>query len=248
VDDGNGPNTITYNANTVTLIGSEGVGTPLGAANGEYRQPMRYEFQPVGGTAANDFYVYVNHSKSGSGSTNATDRAEEAAIIRADEATLPANASVLYIGDLNTSTTGVGDNLNVFTASGQGKAYDPAGFSSSLAYYSESDTYLEYRDDYELMTPNVLNDTGGLDYVSGSFHVFGNNGTTPYGQEATYSGNTALAGLTSPSQSDVLSALTTASDHYPVVADYTFTVPEPGAVIMLSGVVVAAALRRRTAA
>jgi hypothetical protein len=98
------------------------------------------------------------------------------------------------------------------------------------------------------MTQNVLNDTGGLDYVSGSFHVFGNNGTTPYGQEATYSGNTALAGLTSPSQSDVLSALTTASDHYPVVADYTFTVPEPGAVIMLSGVVVAAALRRRTAA
>lgn len=248
VDDGNGPNTITYNANTVTLIGSEGVGTPLGSTNGEYRQPMRYEFQPVGGTAANDFYVYVNHSKSGSGTTNALYRSEEAAIIRADEATLPANASVLYVGDLNTSTTTVGDNLYVFTQTGQGQAYDPAGFSSSYAYYSESDTYLEYRDDYELMTQNVLNDTGGLNYVSGSFHVFGNNGTTPYGQAANYSGNTALSGLTNPSQADVLYALTQASDHYPVEADYYVLLPEPGSGLIAGGVVVLLRLRRRRAA
>jgi hypothetical protein len=31
----------------------------------------------------------------------------------------------------------------------------------------------------------------------------------------------------SPTQSQILSALTTASDHLPNVADYTFTVPEP---------------------
>src|SRR5271170_5255768 len=83
--DGNGPNAIVYNANTVQLLASVGVGTPEGATNGEYRQVMRYEFLPVGGSSP--FYVYVSHMKSGSGTTNATDRGEEAVIIRNDEAT-----------------------------------------------------------------------------------------------------------------------------------------------------------------
>ena len=36
--DGNGPNAIVYNANTVTLLAAVGVGTPTGSGNGEYRQ------------------------------------------------------------------------------------------------------------------------------------------------------------------------------------------------------------------
>ena len=41
--------------------------------------------------------------KSGSSGTDATDRGEEAAIIRTNELSLPANASVLYTGDLNSN-------------------------------------------------------------------------------------------------------------------------------------------------
>jgi hypothetical protein len=51
-------------------------------------------------------------------------------------------------------------------------------FSTSVQYYSESATDLRYRDDYQLMTSNVLNDTGAINYVGGTLNNFGNNGTT----------------------------------------------------------------------
>ena len=72
---GNGPNAVVYNANTVNLIASVGVGTPGGSSNGEYRQVVRYEFQPVGDTGSNGiFYVYVSHMKSGTTSADITAR------------------------------------------------------------------------------------------------------------------------------------------------------------------------------
>jgi endonuclease/exonuclease/phosphatase family metal-dependent hydrolase len=230
--EGNGPNAIVYNANTVSLLASVGVGTPEGSANGEYRQVVRYEFEPVGGSTP--FYVYVSHMKSGSSAADAVDRGEEAAIIRADEATLPANASVMYVGDLN-STPPEAEFTN-FTAPGPGQAFDPADFSTSSEFLSESVTDLRYRDDYQLLTQNILNGTGAIKYVSGSLQNFGNNGSTPMSGNVDEPTNTDLAYMTAangynPTQSEILSALTTASDHLPTVADYTFTpVPLPTSV------------------
>ena len=226
--DGNGPNALIYNTKTLTLLASVGVGTPEGSTNGEYRQVVRYEFQPVGDTGSTGiFYVYVSHMKSGTTSADATDRGEEATIIRNDEATLPANSSVLYTGDLNSAPPEA--EFTNFTASGQGEAYDPLNFSTSVQYYSESATDLRYRDDYELMTSNVLDDTGAINYVSGTLHSFGNNGTTPAQGSVNSGSDTALNsdlvqdGGTFISASTLYSDLTTASDHLPVVADYTIS-------------------------
>ena len=224
--DGNGPNALVYNTSTLKLLSSVGIVTPEGATNGVYRQPVRYEFQPVGDTGTTGiFYVYVSHMKSGTTSQDATDRGEEATIIRNDEAGLPASASVIYMGDLNSAPPEA--EFTNFTASGQGEAYDPANFSTSVQYYSESDTDLRYRDDYQLLTSNVLNDTGTLDYVSGSFHNFANNGTTPSGGSVNSGSDTALNsdlvqdGGTFIPATTIYSDLTTASDHLPVVSDYT---------------------------
>ena len=226
---GNGPNSIVYNANTVTLLASVGVGTPNGSSNGEYRQVVRYEFEPVGGTTP--FYIYVSHMKSGSSGSDATARGEEATIIRNNEATLPASSSVIYTGDLNSAPPEA--EFTNFTAAGQGQAYDPANFSSSVQYWTESSTDLRYRDDYQLMTSDILNDTGAINYVSGSLQSFGNNGTTSSGGSVNSSGNTDLAYMQTasgynPTQSQILAALTTASDHLPNIADYTFA-PRPRA-------------------
>ena len=230
--DGNGPNAIVYNANTVTLLASVGVGTPGGSSNGEYRQVMRYEFEPVGSTSP--FYIYVSHMKSGTSSSDATYRGEEATIIRTDEATLPANSSVLYMGDLNSAPPEA--EFTAFTAAGPGQAYDPLTFSTSVQYYTESSTDLRYRDDYQLMTQNVLSDTGAINYVSGSLQAFANNGTTPSGGNVNSGSDTALNYMASdnPTGSQVLSALTTASDHLPNIADYTFAVPEPASFALLA--------------
>lgn len=243
--DGNGPNAMIYNQTTLTLLNTTGVGTPEGATNGEYRQVMRYEFQPVGGTAANDFYVYVSHMKSGSTSADVTAQDEEAAIIRANELTLPANSSVLYVGDFNNSDTSGTPvpPLETLSATGNGEGYDPASFSTANQWLSESATDLRYRDDYQLMTSNVYNDTGAINYLSSSFHNFGNNGSV--GSGGNVSSGTALAGLTNPSQSAVLNALTTASDHLPVVADYSFVVPEPSTGLLLLGAMGIIGRRRR---
>ena len=232
---GNGPNGLVYNTLTLNLLASVGVGTPEGATNGEYRQVVRYEFQPVGDMGSTGiFYVYVSHMKSGSTSADATDRGEEATIIRNDEASLPANASVLYMGDLNTAPPEA--MFTNFTAAGQGEAYDPVNFSTSVQYFSESDTDLRYRDDYQLMTANVLNDTAGsLGYVSGSLHNFGNNGTTPANGSVNSGSDTALnSDLVQDgppnsfiSASALYGDLTTASDHLPVVADYAVPIGGP---------------------
>ena len=69
-DFGNGPNALVYNTQKMSLIASVGVGTVFGSSTGEYRQVMRYQFRPAGGTSADDFYIYVSHYKSGGGSTN----------------------------------------------------------------------------------------------------------------------------------------------------------------------------------
>lgn len=261
-DDGNGPNALVYNTKTVSLLASVGVGTPTGSGNGEYRQVVRYEFEPVGTTSV--FYIYVSHMKSGTTSSDATDRGKEATIIRNDEATLPANSSVIYMGDLNSAPPEA--EFTNFTAAGQGQAFDPYSFSTSAQYYSDSTTDLEFRDDYQLMTSNVLNDTGAINYVSGTLNNLGNNGTTADkgnvdSPSSTGGSNTALNYMVAmpntpgyppygtgnfPTQSQVLSALTTASDHLPDLADYTFvSVPEPTCLALLASGASALLIRRR---
>jgi hypothetical protein len=248
------------------------VGTPTGSlystptpGNGEYRQVVRYEFQPVADTGSNGiFYVYVVHAKSlanGSQTDDENDQAAEATIIRNDEATLPANSSVLYIGDFNadgTVTTNGGStrypSLAEMTSSGQGQAVDPLNSTNAAEYWtgnstykgilSESATDLNYRDDLQLMTTNVYNGTtGGLEYVNGTLHSFGNNGTTTLGDSVDDGSDTALNsdlyedGSSFITASQLYSYLTTASDHLPVVADYTIAIPEPASlgIVMFAG-------------
>ena len=73
---------------------------------------------------------------------------------------------------------------------------------------------------------------GGLAYVPGTYHPFGNNGTTAFGGSVG-SGNSALTNLVSSgsypyqyiSAAQLYADLTTASDHLPIVADYTIPLP-----------------------
>ncbi|MGD0767798.1 MAG: autotransporter-associated beta strand repeat-containing protein [Tepidisphaeraceae bacterium] len=252
---GNGPNGLVYNQNTLNLMASVGVGTPGGSGNGEYRQVVRYEFQPISdkGTSNGIFYVYDSHYKSGSAgsgsSSNGYYRNEEAQIVRNDEAAnLPANAAVLYVGDYNLdgSTEAMYQTLTaVKSPSGvsQGQAFDPLNptdnYNETWEYnttyvgiMTESDTALEYRDDLETMTANVYTDAAGtLNYISGSYHAFGNNGTTLEDHNIdSPSTNTSLNDIVGNgplSPTTVFSAMqgNIGSDHLPVVADYSLALP-----------------------
>jgi hypothetical protein len=269
ISGGNGPNAIIYNTKTLQLIASVGVGdTPTAnsapAGSRVNRQVMRYEFEPAGGTAVQAFYVYVAHMKSSVSDTgqdllnDESDRTLEAQDIRADEATLPSNATFLYTGDLNLSgsfETAYQTLTQAATTIGtqvvtQGQAIDPDNASNDptqtwigsafKTIETDSSTSLDFRDDLELMASSTFADTSpnGLNYISSSFHTFGNNGT--YGQGSpTKASNTALNDLDPNGPftiSAVENALTTASDHLPVVGDYTIntsSVPEPATFSLL---------------
>jgi endonuclease/exonuclease/phosphatase family metal-dependent hydrolase len=255
--DGGGPNGLIYNSTTINLIASVGVGTPNSSTNGEFRQVVRYEFQPLvdKGTSNGIFYVYDTHSKSGAasttddGTTDGAMRNLEAQLIRNDEAAnLPTNAAVLYVGDFNEDGSTEAAYQTMTTAKSpsgvtQGAGIDPANptnnysltwGSSTPSLLTEHDTDLTYRDDLQLMTANVYNDSSGtLDYIAGSLHTFGNNGTTSYGGNVNTSSNTALndiVGNGSLTPRGVLSAMNTSlgSDHLPVVADYTIATQPNG--------------------
>ncbi len=261
VADGNGPNAIVYNTQTVQLLASVPVdpagGTgKLGSSSGEYREVMRYQFAPAGvaPTATNEFYIYVSHYKSGTGTGNQNYRLGEAQIIRTNEALdLPANARVLYVGDYNITTSGEASYQTILSNTApngihQGQGIDPLNVTDAmninwgtsttatniLAMETDSATDLRYRDDLQVMTTNVyFGVTGGLALVPGTYHVFGNNGTTPYYGSVNSGANTSLNNRLMTNGPVFISAaqlyldLANASDHLPVVADYTIPLPVP---------------------
>ena len=240
---GGGPNALVYNTNTLQLIASVGVGTP--SVSGEARQVGRYLFAPAGvaTNALNIFYVYVSHYKSGTNSDDLIRRGIEAGIIRTNSATLPANSRVLYVGDYNVSTSSETSYQAIVSSSIVSigiQGVDPFNTNGStginwtqnslLSNKTESVRSLHFRDDFQIMSSNVYyGAAGGLAYVPGTYHTFGNNGTTPYLGTVINNANTALNGNLQPSPpisaAQCRTNLYGASDHYPVVADYTIPIP-----------------------
>lgn len=247
---GNGPNAMVFNTRTLRLLASVPVDPPggtsaLGSSSGEYREVMRYQFAPAGvaTNAANLFYVYVSHYKSGTGTANETARLGEAQIIRNNAATLPATARILYVGDFNTGVAVEGMYVALIKP-GTNQAVDPVNpagdtnltwdGNSAVDVKTFSPTALHYRDDYQMMTTNVYYGTsGGLQLVPGTYHVFGNNGSVGYLGSLTSVANTALNNKLATNRPVFIGALqlytnlTFAADHLPVVADYTIPMPAP---------------------
>ncbi len=243
---GNGPNALLYNTQTVQLVlqnGTQAVGvsgTP-NQSSGINRQVIRYEFRAINAVATANFYLYVSHMKSsasGTLSVNEGKRNAEAQAIRADIATLPTGTSALYMGDFNMDGSAEAA-YQTLTASGTGQAEDPLNNTpqnnsetwNSATYQpilTETSTALHYRDDIQFVTQDVYSGTAAaaLRYVAGSYRAFGNNGTTAYGKTVNSSSNTSLNNLSGPiTAAQALSALTTASDHLPVVVDYLVSTP-----------------------
>ncbi len=258
---GNGPNAIVYDTKTVQLLASVPVDPPggtgsLGSGNGEYREVMRYEFAPAGvaPTSANEFYIYVSHYKASPGAANENYRNGEAKIIRNDEAnSLPADARVLYVGDYNVDDSGEAMYQTILSNAApngihQGQGVDPLNLADNpninwsaytadtniLVMLTEHSYNLEYRDDLQVMTTNVYyGAAGGLKFVPGTYHAFGNNGKTAYYGSVNSGTGTALNNRLVTNAPVFISAaqlyldLTNASDHLPVVADYTIPLPAP---------------------
>jgi endonuclease/exonuclease/phosphatase family metal-dependent hydrolase len=233
---------IVYKTSTVTLLGESAFGNVGTGTNLQPRQTMRYHLRPVGYDSTADFYVYNSHTRADDGSEFEAQRLVEAKAIRANYNTLPAGSHAIYAGDFNFYRS-IDDGFQWLTMPGSGQAFDPidrvgswhdspsfadvhtqSPCAASVAVCLGAIGGMDDRFDFQLLTDQFL-DGEGLRYLPGSYHAFGNNGTT-FNQNINQRSSGQLVntyefdGVTSFTRSQILDALWTASDHLPVVADY----------------------------
>lgn len=249
---GNGPQTLVYRISTVQLIGQQALGTPSGS--GIPRQVMLYQFQPVGYSASSSFYLFNNHYKSGTTSSDDNRRGIESALVASTANSLPANTPIIFAGDYNptNNTTDQGyQGVIAGTGTHNNHGIDPLNPSNvaqnwstsalknmetespstSSAFTNQSTGGMHYRDDMLLHSPAVANGIG-IKYIANSYVSFGNTNTHTYLGDITTGSASAFAaellGYNSSQAATVLSDLSNVSDHLPVVADYFIVaVPEP---------------------
>lgn len=202
-----------YNTETLTLQETERID------NVNYtRDPLRAKFRPVGSTDSDaDFHVFNVH-------LNATDEARrqlEANGLRSELNTLGTTENFMVIGDLNIDSSSEG-SYSTLTGNGSGQVFDPINAPGT---WHNSNSFkgihtqnpagpMDDRFDFQLLNDDAMA-TGGLAFIPGSYRAFGNNGSHNLDQAIT-TGNGA--------SSVVLSALADASDHLPVVVDYSFDI------------------------
>jgi endonuclease/exonuclease/phosphatase family metal-dependent hydrolase len=232
---GSGTQGIVYNTKTLQLLGESLVGTST--TTGQPRQTVRYHLQPVGGVGGSDFYVYNSHWKSADDADSRNRRLLEAQAIRADADLLGEGRNVFYVGDFNVYT-GSELSFQQMIGVGNGQAFDPldrvGSWSDNVSFV---DTFtqapavnppgsltgggLDDRFDFQLLSGELF-DGSGLEYRSGTYHAFGNNGSVAINSNINDGTSTALIGLFD--RSAVLDLLTTVSDHLPVVSEVTYLV------------------------
>jgi endonuclease/exonuclease/phosphatase family metal-dependent hydrolase len=233
---GSGTQGIVYNHLTLELLSETAVGTV--SSSGLARQVLRYKMQPVGYGSSSDFYVYVSHYKANNTTTDEGRRLAEATAIRADADALGQGAQILYVGDFNMYFSAETGYQKLLSA-GNGQAVDPInrpgawhGDASFLSVFTQAPAVnppngltgggLDDRFDFQLQS-GELNDGFGFEYVAGTYHTFGNNGSVGLNGNINASSSTALPDLSN--RTTILNLLTTVTDHLPVVADYRVIVP-----------------------
>ena len=207
---------VIYDSNSLILLDANDI-TDIGT-----HPIVRAHFLPVGYVStASEFYVYAIHLKSGSASSDKEQRALEAANLRSNADSLGEGKHIIFAGDFNmlgsseeawTNMLSAGNSQAFDTANSPGEWRDNEDFKSLHSQNPRSP--MDDRFDLQFVTGEFL-DGNGLEYISDSYHVFGNNGTHIL-NDSISTGSGA-----SPS---VLAALEDASDHLPIVADYS--IPE----------------------
>jgi len=232
---GSGTQGVVYNSQTLQLLDEATVGAV--SSTGAPRQTLRYKFRPVGSFGESDFYVYNSHLKAADDADSAGRRLIEAQAIRTDSDALGQGAHVIYVGDFNLYRSSESAYVQ-FLSTGNGQAFDPisrpgswSGNSSFRDIFTQAPASapangldgggLDDRLDFQLNSGEFSNGVG-LEYRTGSYHTFGNNGSVAVNGNIDDASSTALPGLAN--RLSVLTLLRTVSDHLPVVADYTFPI------------------------
>jgi endonuclease/exonuclease/phosphatase family metal-dependent hydrolase len=227
VDGGNRQTGFVYDTSTVALL--EAVTVPGLLTH----SILRGKFRPEATLGESDFYVYSIHLKSGDTGGDKTIRAQEADILRDDADALGDGASILFVGDFNMQTSAelaystivAPGNAGMLDLAGEGAAGDWRDNPDFLHLHSQ-DPGASMDDRFDILFgTGELFDGTGIEFVDGSYTVFGNDGSHTLNGQITSGTGAAPA---------VLTALAAASDHLPVFADFEI-ISGPGVRIVETG-------------
>lgn len=231
LDSGGDATGFVYDVSAVSLLSS------LSLPGNFTHDVLRAEFRPIGTTGSEDFFIYTTHLKAGSTGDNEATRGDEAALIRANADSLGQGTNIIVTGDFNIKDSNESAYFE-FLAPGPGQLQDPinrpGNWNNNNSFKdihtqnpsnNPSGGGMDDRFDFQLGSGELF-DGIGFEYIVGSYHTFGNNGTHAL-NSGIDSGNGA-----SPA---VLAALATASDHLPVVVDYEYDDEPAGITITESG-------------
>ena len=199
------------------------------------RYTDRWKLGMVGGSVS--FYVYSMHLKAGDTTPDADSRTVQCTAVRTNTNALPAGTAFILCGDFNlyNSAEAAYQQLIGSQSNNNGRAFDPintpGAWHSDYSYrtiHTQSPCLgtdpnnpcvsgatgggMDDRFDFVLIS-SALQDDQGLDYVSGSYKAFGNDG-----QHFNMDIN-ALPVI--PEGTAVANALHSAADHLPVALELT---------------------------
>ncbi|RMH69232.1 MAG: PKD domain-containing protein [Gemmatimonadetes bacterium] len=177
----------------------------------------------------NEVRFYSCHLKASTGSANEAQRDREVTELRNHLASLPAGTEWVIVGDMNIYdagepayqrfiATGNGRSEDLIPANMVGNWHDNAAFAS---IHTQSPRTTQFGggatggidDRFDMIFANYgVNDGAGIDYISGSYTVVGNDGN--HFNLAVNDGNNSSV------PANVADALHYASDHLPVYADF----------------------------
>jgi endonuclease/exonuclease/phosphatase family metal-dependent hydrolase len=224
VDGPDTDNAIFYKTALVDLISHQEIATDL-------RNISEYVLRPDGyASSAAEFRVYSFHLKAGTSSSDQSERLAETTILRNHLNALPAGSLFMLGGDYNiqSSDETAYQKLVGSLADNDGRSKDPidrpgtwhdnASFADIHSQSTRTTSFgggatggMDDRFDI-LLASYALADGEGMDYVTGTYEAFGNDGQ--HFNEAINDGTNYAVGAV------VADALHAASDHLPVVAEF----------------------------
>ncbi len=221
----NGPDTdhaIFYKDSKFDFVGYKIIPTDL-------RNIMEFKMVHDGGT--DTLLIFSMHLKASSGSSNEQKRLNEVNKVRAITDYLPQGTYYIALGDFNLYGSSEPAYQRLLDTSGPGYFIDPidapgswhnnSSFSWLHTQSTRTNSYsdggvtggLDDRFDFILVSP-FIDSPGGIDYVPDSYTAYGNDGNH-FNQQLNSGSNGVVS-------STIANALTFASDHLPVFADFVF--------------------------
>jgi len=176
------------------------------------------------------FIVYIAHFKAGDTQSDITAREQEAARLRIYTNQLSAGTNFILVGDLNLYNSAEPSYVRLLDQTNFGYFLDPIdrpGYWNNNSSFADIHTQstrtfqlpdggstggLDDRFDFILVSQAIMS-FGGVDYVSGTYSSFGNDGLHF---------NQQLVNPPYPISEQMAFALHDVSDHLPVVAEFDF--------------------------